>query len=560
MVIVSFADGMPPPAQAECVERFAAALDVQTPALSTLRHLAHHEMTLYALCVLRNGHMPDMLRDQYRHHGGLRGVAKGLLELRGMSADPELAARYDALGHLPDDRLGKHLWRHYRDNGFAFPGEKHGFPEAGVYHDFSHVLAGYDTTPEGETLVGGFIAGYRQRRPDHGLFTLLFVLSIFSVGVDVTPIGAGARTGTVGRVAAPLIEAIRRGGAYRWTCPMRGTTGRGSMCRSTMRGAVWAFPPRRRHPAPATRTERLLRPTGCASAAPRSERNRGRRSTARRCRDAGRGRQCGRRARPARRCGRRAGSRRAPPSSRRLRSKLEVRRLEPGGNLIQGDVERRRRIIDARVGDDGDELVQARPGDRPARRALRQSGDAGVGAVVPEGIGAVRVDEQIGVDRDHARVSYASSRIRSHEASRNSGRRPLPLKVHAAEREALPPALAQRQTQSLVQERTQRGLFARRDRPRLGEKGIGNLDRRFHMGTHIRGYGRLAIDRPGRRPTRDGGRPRPREEPRITRVLQTRISGFRGGISSVLNPRDRWNPWLIVDCWRKRGGSQPGAG
>jgi len=213
MVIASCADGVPPPAQAECVERFASALDVHGPALRTLRHLAEAERALYVLCVLRNGHMPDMLRDQYRHHGGVAGVARALLGLRGLGADRALAARYQALERLPDDRLGKRFWHHYRDHGFAFPGEPGGFPEAGVYHDFSHVLAGYNTSPEGETVLGGYIAGYRDRRPDRGFFTLLFVLSIFSVGIDVTPIGVGARTGTVGTVAAPLIEAIRRGAA-----------------------------------------------------------------------------------------------------------------------------------------------------------------------------------------------------------------------------------------------------------------------------------------------------------------------------------------------------------
>jgi hypothetical protein len=212
MVVVSFADGVPPAEQAACVEGFAAALGVHTAALSALRRLAHHEMTLYTLCVLRNGHLPDMLRDQYAHSGA-SGLAKSLLTMRGMYADPELAARYQALESLSEDRLGKHLWHHYHDNRFAFPGEKHGFPEAAIYHDFSHVLAGYDTTPEGETLVGAFSAGYRERRPDRGLFTLLFVLSTFSTGVDVTPIQAGARTGTVGKVAGQMFEAIRRGSA-----------------------------------------------------------------------------------------------------------------------------------------------------------------------------------------------------------------------------------------------------------------------------------------------------------------------------------------------------------
>ena len=213
MLVVSFAEGPTPPAQAELVERFARALGVDTPALSAMRHLAHHEHALYALCIIRNGHLPDALRDQYRHHGGLRGLITGIMGLRGMREDPALAARYRALERLPDDRWGKQFWLHYHRNGFGFPGEKGGFPEAGVYHDFSHVLGGYDTTPEGETLVGSFIAGYRERRADHGLFTLLFVLSIFSVGVDLTPIDVGARTGTVGTVAAAMIDAVRRGGA-----------------------------------------------------------------------------------------------------------------------------------------------------------------------------------------------------------------------------------------------------------------------------------------------------------------------------------------------------------
>ena len=93
------------------------------------------------------------------------------------------------------------------------PGEQGGFPEAGIYHDFTHVLAGYDTTPQGESLVAGFIAGYREKRPDHGLFTALFGLSIFSTGIDLTPIGVPTATGTVGEVAERFLLAIERGSA-----------------------------------------------------------------------------------------------------------------------------------------------------------------------------------------------------------------------------------------------------------------------------------------------------------------------------------------------------------
>jgi hypothetical protein len=210
MIVVSMAAGEPPVAQSKLVESFAAGLGVETPALRALRHLASRDILLYKLCIVRNGHMPNMIRDQYAHQG-LVGVAKVLLGIKGLAAEPELAARYHALAKLPEDRLGKRLWHHYNDNRFKFPGERGGFPEAGVYHDLSHVLAGYNTTPEGETLVGAFIAGYREARADHGFFTLLFVISIFSTGVDVTPIDVGAREGTVGRIAEQFLDAIQRG-------------------------------------------------------------------------------------------------------------------------------------------------------------------------------------------------------------------------------------------------------------------------------------------------------------------------------------------------------------
>lgn len=204
MILVSMASGETSPAQAEAVGRFAEEFGVETPALRALHHLATQDLLLYKLCVLRNGHMPDMLRDQYAQHG-LTGVAKALLGLRGLTEDAELAARYHAFEALPEGTLGRCLWQHYVDNGFRFPGEPGGFPEVGVYHDLSHVIAGYNATPEGETLVGAFIAGYRQHRHDHGFFTLLFVLTDFSSSFDT------ARAAIVGKVAPQFLEAIERG-------------------------------------------------------------------------------------------------------------------------------------------------------------------------------------------------------------------------------------------------------------------------------------------------------------------------------------------------------------
>lgn len=212
MVVASLSAGPPPEAQAEMVRSYADALGVDGPQFSAIEKIAHDDVLLFKLCVLRNGHLPDAIKDEYHHRGAL-GVVKSLMGLRGLREDRETAARFLAWEKLPPETLGGRVFRHYRGNGFAFPGEKGGFPEAGMYHDFSHVLAGYDTTREGETLVAAFIAGYREGRPDHGLFTALFGLSIFSTGVDLTPIGVPTATGTVGEVAERFFEAIERGSA-----------------------------------------------------------------------------------------------------------------------------------------------------------------------------------------------------------------------------------------------------------------------------------------------------------------------------------------------------------
>jgi len=210
MVVASLSAGEPPVAQVAVVRDYADALGVEGPQLTSIEKLAHDDVLLFKLCVIRNGHLPDSIRDEY-HHRGVTGVVKGIMSLRGLREDPKQAARFHAWEKLPPETLGAHVYRHYTEHGFGFPGEKGGFPEAGMYHDFSHVLAGYDTTREGETLVAAFIAGYRENRPDHGLFTALFGLSIFSAGVDLTPIGVPTATGTVGEVAERFFEAIERG-------------------------------------------------------------------------------------------------------------------------------------------------------------------------------------------------------------------------------------------------------------------------------------------------------------------------------------------------------------
>jgi len=184
MLMVSLVDGEPTQVQMDLVREFAAALGVDQPELGIIRRLADHHLLMFRLDFMRRSHLADAMKDQFRHHGGITGVVRSVLGLRGFIEDPDIAARYQALGKLPEGTLGQAFYTHHRTNGFSLPGEKGGLPEAGAYHDFAHVLGGYGPTPEGETLVGGFTAGFKKGNP---LFVALFTFLTFGAGVNMTP-------------------------------------------------------------------------------------------------------------------------------------------------------------------------------------------------------------------------------------------------------------------------------------------------------------------------------------------------------------------------------------
>ena len=210
MLVVALADGPMSDAAYTVIIAFAAALNVDLPTMHTLQKMMEQHMVLFKLDFLRHSQIGAMVKDQFLHHGGIVGLAKGLLGLRGLVEDPELAARFTAFGDLPEDTLGYHFFRHYRDNGFAFPGEKFGFPLAGVFHDFVHVLGGYHATPPGETLVGGLTAGFRRQNP---FYVLLFVQLTFGAGVNMTPFPQPTTTGILADpdLAVRFFRSIERG-------------------------------------------------------------------------------------------------------------------------------------------------------------------------------------------------------------------------------------------------------------------------------------------------------------------------------------------------------------
>lgn len=212
MIVVSLADGPTTPAAWSRIVAFADALCVKLPAIETLRKLMEHHVALFRLDFIRHSHIADMVKHQYRDHGGLRGVAAGLLGMRGLHEDPALAARFIALGALPAGSLGRLFFEHCRENGFGFPGEKFGFPLAGIYHDLAHVLGGYRATPSEEMLVGGLTAGFRRINP---FYVLLFVHMTFGAGMNMTPVPQPVMTGVLAEpgLARRFLRAIERGSA-----------------------------------------------------------------------------------------------------------------------------------------------------------------------------------------------------------------------------------------------------------------------------------------------------------------------------------------------------------
>jgi len=77
MIVGVLSDGDPDPECFARVEAFAAALGVSVPALRTVRLLCEHHLVLFRLDFLRHSHIKDAFVDQYKYHGGLRGLAEG---------------------------------------------------------------------------------------------------------------------------------------------------------------------------------------------------------------------------------------------------------------------------------------------------------------------------------------------------------------------------------------------------------------------------------------------------------------------------------------------------
>src|SRR6185369_1071817 len=105
------------------------------------------------------------------------------------------------------------------------------------------------------------------------------------------------------------------------------------------------------------------------------------------------------------------------PVRRSFAQQDETGRRHPGFDLSDRSFERRRGVKDSGVSHRAQELVEAGPRDRPGRSSLGQRRQVMLGRIVKRRVVAMRVDEDVRVDRDHSPPrpsSYAATRNRDH--------------------------------------------------------------------------------------------------------------------------------------------------
>lgn len=208
LVVTTMADGDVNEAEAAAVAAFAAALGIEDSAVNNLRRLSKGHHRRARLDILRRQWAVRKIRAMAEEQG-VGVYYRALLGMLRLRDDPETIARYRAWEAHPPGSLGRAYFDYLVENGFSFPGEKGAPPEAMLFHDLTHILSGYGTTPDQEILVAAFSAGYSSVEV---LNWFVFVLSQFQLGLQTAP---NVEPATMALDPARMLLAYRRGAAMR---------------------------------------------------------------------------------------------------------------------------------------------------------------------------------------------------------------------------------------------------------------------------------------------------------------------------------------------------------
>ena len=204
MILMALMDGEVTEVEVQTVERFAATLGVSDPRVKNLRQLCEGQFTLMWADLARRSFAKDIFLDALKRDG-FPGLWKIVGPIMGQARNADLARRYNDLGQLDRKTFGREYWEFIVENDLGFPGESRAVPETGIWHDVTHVLAGYGTEPEEEVLNVSFIAGYKRDDPFFWLFTIALQ---FHLGIKVSPYSPPQKG--LFRPDA-VLEALRRG-------------------------------------------------------------------------------------------------------------------------------------------------------------------------------------------------------------------------------------------------------------------------------------------------------------------------------------------------------------
>jgi hypothetical protein len=215
MIVLEFLEHPLDDRVATPVERYARGLGVSTVLLRDARRLADgHFAWMYLDLQRHSWYEEETIKESLR--GRWHELVRSKLAYTGIVADTAIAEKWRSLRDCPAGSWGKAVADFYDRHGFPFPGERHGIYELGARHDWVHVLAGYETTPEGELDVFAFIAA--SMPDERGLVLLAITLGLFQNGsirhVAGKRIG-NARSDTLTDDGAVdrFAEALRRGNA-----------------------------------------------------------------------------------------------------------------------------------------------------------------------------------------------------------------------------------------------------------------------------------------------------------------------------------------------------------
>jgi hypothetical protein len=186
--VMSLADGVADAEKTALVRRYAKGLGVRDGYLAILTEVAEEEVAQATACMIRKNAESFPHLDVGRLDEGAIGP---FLPYRD-APDPELEARYAALGELPEGTFGRAFYDHFKRNSFEFPGNPNGLAEGFTTpHDSSHVLSGYSTSEAGEICVSTFIGAMH---PDHPMAAeVLPVLYSWHVGIKLNELAKSSR-------------------------------------------------------------------------------------------------------------------------------------------------------------------------------------------------------------------------------------------------------------------------------------------------------------------------------------------------------------------------------